>query len=247
MELVWSESSTQTSDMLSSFTSPSNPHPGETNETFQGLKTITINVINRICFGAERSWNEEVAISPKPGFQLTFAKSIVTIVDNLFPSVFLSAKFMSLPFMPSYMRKIGRAKTEFPLYLKDTIDSERKSPTAKNTLITSLVKLADQDSNGKMGATYLREDEIGGNLFNFTIAGFDTTANTLSYSILALALFPEWQNWMIDGIDEVTKSCPDGDYATIFPLLTRVMAIMVSGSDILKYPDVYSLHLMKLR
>ncbi len=235
MNAVWDESSTQACDMLDRLAkSSATGQPTETNETFEGLKTITINVIASISFGAKRSWAGATGSKVPIGFKTTFTTSILTIVQNLFVAIFLSAKLLTLPFMPKSAQKIGIAKKEFPLHLQEIIAQERRSPSSASTLIASLVRLADQDKSASeqssKTSTYLTEEEITGNLFNFTIAGFDTTANTLAYSIMALALYPEWQDWIIVGIDEVAQLHHGADYTSSFPLLTRCLALMVGTS-----------------
>jgi cytochrome P450 len=94
-----------------------------------------------------------------------------------------------------------------------------------------LVRLADNDkrraSHSSKVSTYLTEEEIMGNLFAFTIAGYETTSTTLAYAVMMLAIDPEWQDWIVHEIDKVTSLHPEADYASIFPLLTRCLALMV--------------------
>lgn len=71
-----------------------------------------------------------------------------------------------------------------------------------------------------------------GNLFVFTAAGFDTTANTMGYAMTLLAVYPEWQGWIVEEIDEVLADQAEGtegelEYNEIFPRLVRVLAVMV--------------------
>jgi cytochrome P450 len=116
------------------------------------------------------------------------------------------------------------------------------SPT---TIMSTLVRLSDQEKNRAEGdnasvlkhdqsmkrdtKSYLTEEEIAGNLFIFTAAGFDTTANTMSYAVTLLAVYPEWQAWIQTEIDIVLASLSETpDYATAFPRLTRCLAVMVS-------------------
>ncbi|WQF83646.1 Putative cytochrome P450 [Colletotrichum destructivum] len=142
---------------------------------------------------------------------------------------------------------------------------------APDTIMSMLVRLSDQEKKSQAAATaaadddddddaavasrdkktaaatanktYLTEDEIAGNLFIFTAAGFDTTANTLAYAVTLLAAHPEWQAWIRAEIDAVLgppgpqddDDDDDGkgelpDYATAFPKLTRCLAVMVSLS-----------------
>ena len=234
MKDVWSESSTQAFDMLQEFTKPSSANlDSGTSGTFEGLKRITINVIGSVCFGTEKSWAETTTVGAPPGFKTTFIESIITIVNNLFPTVFIPAKYLSHSIAPKSMQTVGVAKTEFPLHLRKSIEQERRNPSSKSTLLTSLVKLADQDkksttTGGSKTSTYLSEEEIAGNLFTFTIAGFDTTANTLAYAVAMLAMDPQLQDWIIEQIDEISQKNPENDYATTFPLLTRCLALMVN-------------------
>jgi cytochrome P450 len=124
-----------------------------------------------------------------------------------------------------------------------------------NTIMSTLVRLSDQakdqtddkastlskkekpsNQGSSTGKTYLTEDEIAGNLFIFTAAGFDTTANTMSYAVTLLAAYPEWQAWIQTEIDDVLGVFPGKvgnraslpDYETAFPRLTRCLAVMVS-------------------
>ena len=68
-----------------------------------------------------------------------------------------------------------------------------------------------------------------GNLFIFTAAGFDTTANTLSYALVLLCRYPEWQDWILEEVDSLlpTSSAEPVDYAAIFPKVVRIMAVML--------------------
>jgi len=236
MSAVWSESSNQTSEMLQELTKTQNTNTSAgTSRTLEGLKTITINVISSIVFGTQRSWAETTTTKPSDGFQLSFIESLLTIVNDLVPVFLVPSRFFKLPFLSTSFRKVGIAKAEFPLHLRDTIAQERQSPSFKNALITSLIKLADQDKSiakqsSKM-STYLSEEEITGNLFIFTIAGFDTTANTLGYAIVELALNPQLQDWIFEGIDETSREFPGNDYSSVFPLNTRCLALMVSPNS----------------
>ena len=98
-------------------------------------------------------------------------------------------------------------------------------------MMSTLVRLSDsakkgEDINSK--SQNLSEEEILGNLFQFTAAGFDTTANTMAYAITILATEPEWQDWIIEEIDNVLIDEHDNSYTKTFPKLSRCLALMVS-------------------
>ncbi|OAQ85151.1 cytochrome p450 domain-containing protein [Purpureocillium lilacinum] len=87
--------------------------------------------------------------------------------------------------------------------------------------------------NGAFGPSqFLREDEIAGNLFVFTAAGYDTTANTMTYAVGLMAAYPQWQAWLQDELDRVLGSKAVGEsrilpYTTYFPKLKRCLAVMM--------------------
>ncbi|KAL8366308.1 hypothetical protein RB595_004870 [Gaeumannomyces hyphopodioides] len=119
-------------------------------------------------------------------------------------------------------------------------------------IMSTLIRLSDQEKEltekgtpdektsiaggNRTSKSYLTEEEIAGNLFIFTAAGFDTTANTMAYAVTLLAACPEWQAWIQAEIDAVLGAPAPGarghelpvpDYATAFPKLTRCMAVML--------------------
>lgn len=102
--------------------------------------------------------------------------------------------------------------------------------------MSMLVRLSDQGkSNDQLGkgakGQFLTEDEIAGNLFIFTGAGFDTMAMTLMYAVALLVVYPEWQAWIQEEIDSVfgAQAAADGtlEYTKCFPKLNRCLALMV--------------------
>ncbi|KAH7012545.1 cytochrome P450 [Microdochium trichocladiopsis] len=136
---------------------------------------------------------------------------------------------------------------------KDVNLGSAATPAAPDTIIRTLVRLSDeakeQENNCDQGnqtkepdsgtvgsgkSQYLSEDEIAGNLFIFTAAGFDTTANTLGFAVTLLAAHPQWQAWVQAEIDAVLYAGGGGtgkelqlpDYAEAFPRLPRCLALM---------------------
>jgi len=122
---------------------------------------------------------------------------------------------------------------EFPTHTEDMMNQERqRSSTSKdgntrNNIMSQLLQ-ASEENSGKTGKA-LSEEEIMGNLFIFTAAGFDTTANTLAYALVLLARYPQWQTWLSEEIDSIIPTditSEQLDYAAVFPKATRVMAFM---------------------
>ena len=244
MSTVWKESSAQARDMVSTFTASPEENigcetHGETDQVVEGVRRIAINVIGSVGFGRVHPWTQIISKADAPaGYKLSFMEATLAIVNNIIVAVFVSPSILQLSFMPRALQDLGAARTEFPRYAKGLIAKERSSPgTADtgNTLISALVNVADDQKRRSVTPTKrslcLSDDEITGNLFNFTIAGFDTTASVTAYALIALAIEPEWQDWIIEEIDRVAQICADGEYEKSFPLLKRCLALMVCLSS----------------
>ncbi|KAJ6119860.1 cytochrome P450 [Penicillium sp. IBT 18751x] len=105
--------------------------------------------------------------------------------------------------------------------IKSLVEYRRHHLSSKADLLSSMLSSAD--------AHMLSNEEIESNLFLFMFAGHETTANTLVYIIYFLAIFPEWQQWVVQEIDEIFSGLPSNDeisYKDLFHQLTRLKAII---------------------
>ena len=230
-DTVFQESVRQTREMLAVYGS------GEpTDEYAEGLKGIAINVLGVAGYGVSRPWKGALEKqTPEPGFKLTYIEATRLAIDHIVEAHVFPAWFFLLRCMPRKVRELGYAIQEFPAHTKSMLDQERKNPNGKVNIMNMMVRESDaveggEKGDGEKGKTAgLTEDEIMGNLFVFTAAGFDTTANTMGYAMTLLAAYPEWQEWMSEEIDQVLKDKSDElDYPDVFPKLVRVLAVMVS-------------------
>ncbi len=140
--------------------------------------------------------------------------------------------------MPLPIQTLGSAVGRLPGLTREMLESERKRAASgsdtRDNMMSMLVRLSDSGKEVAGGSSqYLTEDEIVGNLFIFTGAGFDTTANTMGYAITLLAAYPQWRLWIQEEIDHVWASLKEDNtkapkYTSAFPRLTRVLAVMVS-------------------
>jgi cytochrome P450 len=219
-------------------------HPGS--GTLEGLHNIAINVIGYAGYGQSLKW------SPKPykdaenlyKEKLSYFNGIGLITILLLEAAFLPPKFLKMPFMPPAHRLLGRAMEELPGLAKDLLDSEREAAKngsgPRNNLLSMLVRLSDEGKTAGNPGLFLTEDEIRGNLFTFSAAGFDTTANTMGYAIILLATYPEWQDWVQNELKNINANSLEWDYETTFPRLNRVLAVMVRSHS---YPPFQSVEI----
>jgi cytochrome P450 len=225
---VWAESCSQATKMSGYLVE----NPG--GKTINGLRNIAINVLGRSSYGQSQEWTPDEPIDTSDVQQeLTYFKGISLITLMLLQAAFLPPKFMKLWFMPSGLRLLGRGMEALPKLTRDLLDSERnaakKDSVPRNNLLSQMIRLSDECKASKSGLT-LTEEEIHGNLFLVSAAGFDTTANTMAYAVTLLAAYPEWQDWMrgdLHGLDDDPSSWV---YDEVFPKCRRILAIMVRST-----------------
>lgn len=197
----------------------------------EGLRSIAINVLGAAGYGQPRKYGE--VETPASGMHFTFMEALFLMINNLVSVSLVPPALFNLPFMPKSVREIGKAIKEFPTHQQKVIEMERaaKSDVPKSNLLSTLVQMSDEERHasgigGAHGAgSYLTEEELRGNLYLITIAGFDTTSNTLAYALLNIIVYPELQSWLYEEISQVQ---PDMSYAETFPKLRRCLALMVS-------------------
>lgn len=235
MSEVWRESAEQASTFSDILLASSSSSPRESGQTITGLRTIAMNVLARIAYGHRKPFVPHAPVRD-PSASMSYVDAIALCTELLIAAAFIPARLLKLPFMPNSLQCLGVALQRLPGLTKNMLDEERHRVGETDTIMSTLVRLSDQEKvqetkpsgrDGTGGKTYLTEDEIAGNLFIFTAAGFDTTANTMSYACALLAAYPQWQTWIQEEIDIVLGGT-EPDYATAFPKLIRCMAVMVS-------------------
>jgi cytochrome P450 len=226
-KLVWQESCRQAQTMLDHLLIK----PGD--ETLDGLKRIAINILGHVGYGNTQDWipdaDSQTETLRKEDLNYFNAISLITIY--LMESAFLPPWLMKLSFMPKYMHILGNAVEDIPRYTKALLDGERKAAKqesgSRNYFLSMLVKLSDQTKCEGGTALALTDDEISGNLFVFSAAGFDTTANTMGYAVTLLAAHPEWQDWVHEELSTFNADVSLWDYDETYPKCRRVLAVMV--------------------
>jgi cytochrome P450 len=236
MESVWNETTRQTEQMttaLSQDRTLDSSQPGLTDRVHDGIRTVAINVIAATSYGSHQDWaetqNELIGNASEVKTKMTFMKSILLIVNSHVLAVFIPSWILSSKFMPKSMRDVGTAAMKYPVYSKELIAKERTSADTSNSLLSTMVAICDNEkaNTQSKSSSWLTEDEVSGNLFNFALAGFDTTSNSTAYALAILAMQPKWQDWIREEIDRVNRSHPQGQYNECFPELNRCMAVLV--------------------
>ncbi|KYG41897.1 hypothetical protein M433DRAFT_7589 [Acidomyces richmondensis BFW] len=239
---VFNESVRQTEGLLNEVfrSSTQSDVAGESNKVFDMIKKITIHVLSGAGMGASVQWDDDGNEKPKAGFKMTYIQAVKTVIHNVGGPIILPQWFLSnYPgFLPGSknLNLLGHAIKEFPTHTMDLLSQERqrsatcKDGEARNNIMSQLLQASRNDPGADEKGRALSDEEMMGNLFIFTAAGFDTTANTLSYATVLLARFPKWQDWLLEEVDSIMPldmTNEQLEYTAVFPRAIRILAFML--------------------
>ncbi|KAK7697181.1 hypothetical protein SLS64_013834 [Diaporthe eres] len=117
----------------------------------------------------------------------------------------------------------------------------REGKTKDNIFLNAMIAQSEASVTEKgTKGTGLSDGELFGNMFAYSVAGHETTAHTLNYTLHLLAAYPEWQEWIHEEVDQVFQETPTDTaeicYAEYYPRLKRCIALM---HEVLRlYPPV---------
>lgn len=217
-------------------------HPG--GETLSGLRSVAINVLGSAGYGQSQTWSPDFAGSLGGQYEdarVAYFKTIALVTDQFIPAVLIPPFVKQLPFMPDWLRSLGRQMEKVPQYVKEIfeIESQKRqtagsaeqstaaTATRSHNMLDMLLQYSQNRENKKTGL-YLTEDELSGNLWVFTAAGFDTTSNTMRYAVMLLTAYPEYQEWVREELCELDADVSQWKYKEDFPRCSRTLAVMVS-------------------
>lgn len=238
-KLVWEESLRQVNSMLDiRGSSEKGPAVATLAQMKADCLLIAMHVLSAAGFGHMHDFDSGLQERPE-GKTRSFSDALAYLIVNGLSVILLGN--LKLPRWLTWpkLRELQNAMGEFHMYLNESIAYTRATTQngsgglvadIASTLIQANETARTQEKpGGNLHAHgHLSDDEVLGNLYNFNVAGFETTAGTLSYAIPFLAVNQQVQDWARDQIDAVFADAVDGpDYETSFPKLTRCLAIMV--------------------
>ncbi|KAK4243505.1 cytochrome P450 [Corynascus novoguineensis] len=240
LKSVFEESIRQTSMLLGEVLAPGKGGPevtsAETPHLFDMLKKVTIHVLLCTSMGVEVSWDSSDRVV-ESGYTMPHIESLNTMVMNIVGLGMLSKKILTgwprwLPWHDK-MTTIGCAKVEVEKRSREILDQERDrrargEAPPKPTIVSKILRASEE---GKDPSLALTEAERISNLFIVTAAGFETTATTLAYAMVLLVRYPQWQDWLLEEVDNLIPTTSiEGDtlrdYYAVFPRATRTLAFM---------------------
>ncbi|KAI1119190.1 cytochrome P450 [Nemania sp. NC0429] len=188
-----------------------------------------LNIISYVGFGLRLVWPGQplpvdadsrmarfASFEPPNGHTLTFSESIGGILKHLL-ALLLTPTFI-LNHAPFRMFKEAKeARENYDLYMQEFLqekvkDVRRGEKDFGMDIMGSLVATSYQDNQGGKSSIQLKDSEIIGNAFIMFLAGHETTANVMHFSLLELANNPAAQRRLQQDIDTILGR--DSDPAT---------------------------------
>ncbi|EXJ94703.1 hypothetical protein A1O1_03100 [Capronia coronata CBS 617.96] len=259
--LVWAESIDQASAMLGSWVGPDGKGDRTVDRVMDDTMRLSLYVISRAGFGRKLEWPSSEAkadvdadyvdaskiknqeIDRDAGHSMSYTYAIHCLLDNILLQ-FLIPRWLMEKIPSKTVKKANEAYFEWGNYMKEAVASKKKSLEAgaedkdQLDLLGQLVK--GQVNSGKSKDTPLTDSEILGNMFVLILAGHETAANSIHFSLVYLALYPQSQRALQKDLDRIFHGRPpsEWDYDRDLPALFGGMVGAVLAEELRLVPPV---------
>lgn len=191
---------------------------------------LALNIMTCAGFGQSYEFQDNAEVL-QYGHSMSYGASLMNVMSNITLLVLVPSWVFNLPILPKPMENFRIAIREFKKYMVSMVDLAKQETANGESAHPNLLNTLVQKSQAvNVAGDGLTDDEIYGNLFIFSFAGHETTANTLAYSIYLLAAFPKWQDWIAEEVRSVCGAHENLDipaYEEIYPKLNRCLSTMV--------------------
>ncbi|KIX00734.1 uncharacterized protein Z518_09799 [Rhinocladiella mackenziei CBS 650.93] len=259
--LVWAESIDQASDMLATWVGPDGKGDFTVDRVMDDTMRLSLHVISRAGFGRKLQWpsaNAKADIDANyvdnskiqnqrdgrdPGHSMSYTYAIHCLLDNILLQ-FLIPRWLMERIPSKIFKKANEAYFEWGNYMKEAVASKKESLEAGDEskdqmdILGQLVKGQVASQKGK--DVPLTDPEILGNMFVIILAGHETAANSIHFSLVYLALFPESQRAVQRDLDRIFQGRPpsEWDYDRDLPALFGGMVGAVLAEELRLVPPV---------
>ncbi|KAI8996609.1 cytochrome P450 [Trametes punicea] len=181
---------------------------------------ITLRIIGVAGFGRRILWVEDNVVPP--GYSMSFKDALFYVSHYIiFKVVFPD---WLIRWGTPTMRRFALAFDELNKYLREMVQ-DRRTAKVREERHDLLSNLLDANEGELDTAAKLTESEVIGNIFIFLVAGYETTAHTLAYAFILLALYPDEQEKFYQSLKATLPSDQSPTYAE-FNSLSYAMAVL---------------------
>ncbi|WPH00163.1 Hypothetical protein R9X50_00298600 [Acrodontium crateriforme] len=253
--LVWLETLHQASTLMSGIMGSEEESRSRAIWDFaESANRLSLHVISRAGFGRRLFWPHENRDKDIPeGHTMSYTDSLHTLLQNIIV-VLLTPKTL-MKYSPLKIHKeTYESYREWGQYMRDMYNEKRAEIKAGKSfgddnmdLMGALLKGAgitadspNEKANKGQEKQIFTDDEIFGNAFVFILAGHETAANTINFSILFMALKWSTQKHLQEELDEIfgDKPMSEWDFDKDLPKLFGGMAGAIMNEELRMFPPV---------
>ncbi|KAJ6582915.1 cytochrome P450 [Mycena vulgaris] len=214
-------------------------------DAMKDLVQVTLLVIPSAGFGRRASWQEDSSTTPPPGHKMAFRPAVTSALEHLFTRVltpewlYALSEGMYLPFIGPIVKDTKNVYEALKLHMLDLVSLSRawvvegKVSNMDAALLRNLVEAnmtMQDDEGGPHVHKTLTDDELLSNTWNFLLAGHETSAHSLSFTVGLLALYPDVQDKIYEETIRLWPSgCPttasNSSYKESMPKLPYTLAV----------------------
>lgn len=233
---------------------------GGTTQMLEDLRNLTLNVLAAAAYGKQSEFTRFDNTEHRDTAEFRGALSVVQ--RNAIAAMVAPKWLLYGSLAPRSLAKVGRAANRLREHMTKTIREEEErhliGRPASTGLISNLVRASShllaeetrdhktEDPNGTENIHGLSTDEILGNAFVIDFAGYDTTASTLSFTLMLLAANPHVQDWAAEEVGAVCQGKDSEDWGDdVFNNLKRCQALFLETLRV--YPPVTGIPKIAIR
>ncbi|KAM7223408.1 Cytochrome P450 [Rhypophila decipiens] len=195
---------------------------GTINTIEEDTRSWALNIIGYVGFGLRLFWPGQKlpedldpriakygSFEPPPGYTMSFGQSLAVVLERLV--ALLAIPWPLLKILPFHFAKEAWSAKENYLkymdeFLKAKVDDVKTGvKEAEGMDIMGQLVRSSYASKATKDSAKLDDNEIIGNAFIMTVAGHETTANTLHFTLAELAINPAAQRALQQDIDSLFK------------------------------------------
>ncbi|KAF4633652.1 hypothetical protein G7Y89_g4461 [Cudoniella acicularis] len=220
--LVWKETLDRTQAMLASFVGADGQFR-TVEHIARDTTRLSLEVMGRACLGEKLEWpsnivgnNRQLGESCSDTVSQSFTSSLEYVALHIVSIMAIKALpewiIRTILFIPC--KKSLEAYDDWGRHMRSMISRKRSEiktgfvEAAATDLIGQLVRSQDDFVDGKSQRVALTDSEVLGNLFVFIVAGHETSANTIHFALLLLALHPMAQKMAQSELVKIFKGRP---------------------------------------
>ncbi|KAK3326364.1 cytochrome P450 [Apodospora peruviana] len=187
------------------------------------VMTWALNIIGYVGFGLRLLWPGQKpakdadpktvkygSVDPPPGFTMSFGQSLGIVLERIIALLVIPWPILRiLPF--HFAKEVWAAKEDYVKYMEEflrlKIDDAKQGNKEKEgmDIMGQLARSSYAVDASKKDGGKLKDSEIIGNAFIMSVAGHETTANTVHFTLVYLAMNPAAQRRLQQDIDGLFK------------------------------------------